>query len=105
MKLAMTLRTRLFLSFSALISVSLLGLLLGVLSVMHMAQTQESLLRHNFVTLEISQQLSQSLGDQLVNLLADRPNMQALQASQAHFSQLLDEGLNSGKPHTSSFCW
>jgi NtrC-family two-component system sensor histidine kinase KinB len=100
MKLAMTLRTRLFLSFSALISVSLLGLLLGVLSVMHMAQTQESLLRHNFVTLEISQQLSQSLGDQLVNLLADRPNMQALQASQAHFSQLLDEGLNSGKPQS-----
>jgi len=96
----MTLHTRLFLSFSALISVSLLGLLLGVFSLMYMAQTQQSLLRHNFATLEISQRLSQRLGDQLVNLLAERPNMPALQAAQAHFNQLLDEGLNSGNPQS-----
>jgi NtrC-family two-component system sensor histidine kinase KinB len=42
MKLAMTLRTRLFLSISALITVALLGLILGLVSVMQMAKTQES---------------------------------------------------------------
>ncbi len=41
MKLAMKLRTRLFLSISALITVALLGLMLGLVSVMQMAETQE----------------------------------------------------------------
>ena len=40
MKLAIKLRTRLFLSISALITVALLGLLLGVVSVMQMAKSQ-----------------------------------------------------------------
>lgn len=53
MKLAMTLRTRLFLSISALITVALLGLLLGLVSVMQMAGTQEALIRDNFVTLDL----------------------------------------------------
>ena len=46
MKLAIKLRTRLFLSISALITVALLGLGLGVVSVMQMAKTQESLIRN-----------------------------------------------------------
>jgi hypothetical protein len=53
MKLAMKLRTRLFLSISALITVALLGLLLGLVSVMQMAKTQESLIRSNFITLDL----------------------------------------------------
>ena len=48
MKLAMKLRTRLFLSISALITVALLGLLLGLVSVMQMAGSQEALMRNNF---------------------------------------------------------
>lgn len=52
MKLAMKLRTRLFLSISALITVALLGLLLGLVSVMQMARTQESLIQHNFAILD-----------------------------------------------------
>jgi NtrC-family two-component system sensor histidine kinase KinB len=93
MKIPITLRTRLFLSFSALITVSLLGLLLGVVSVMHMAKSQESMLQRSFSTIAISQQLRQNLGDQLVNLIAERPNMTALNASQQRFGQLLAEGM------------
>ena len=93
MKLPVTLRTRLFLSFSALITVSLLGLLLGVVSVMHMASSQESLLQRSFSTIAISQKLRQNLGDQLVNLISEQPDMQALQASQERFGQLLAEGM------------
>lgn len=92
-KLAITLRTRLFLSFSALITVSLLGLLLGVVSVMHMARSQESLLQRSFATIEISQQLRHNLGDQMANLLAEQPDMLALQTSNRHFKQLLEQAM------------
>ncbi|RZI70199.1 MAG: PAS domain-containing sensor histidine kinase, partial [Pseudomonas sp.] len=64
MMFAMKLRTRLFLSISALITVALLGLVLGLVSVMQMAKSQESSIRHNFTTLDIGLKLRQNLGDQ-----------------------------------------
>ena len=63
MKLAMKLRTRLFLSISALITVALLGLLLGLVSVMQMAASQESMLRSHFTTLDLGLKMRQNLGD------------------------------------------
>jgi two-component system, NtrC family, sensor histidine kinase KinB len=93
MKLAMKLRTRLFLSISALITVALLGLILGLVSVMQMAKTQESLIRSNFVTLELGLKLRQSLGDQLILMLDERPNSKALDASKQQYFALLDEGI------------
>ena len=93
MKLAMKLRTRLFLSISALITVALLGLLLGLVSVMQMANNQEALIRHNFVTLDLGLKLRQTLGDQLVMMLRDTPDLPALEASKKHYFELLDEGI------------
>ncbi|MDQ0737811.1 ATP-binding protein [Pseudomonas sp. W4I3] len=93
MKLAMKLRTRLFLSISALITVALLGLFLGLVSVMQMAKTQESLIRSNFVTLDLGLKLRQSLGDQLIMMLEKRPDPAALQASKQHYLDLLDQGV------------
>lgn len=93
MKLAMKLRTRLFLSISALITVALLGLLLGLVSVMQMAKSQETLIRHNFITLDLGLKLRQNLGDQLVLLLKSTPDQAALDSSQKRFEQLLDEGI------------
>ncbi len=93
MKLAMTLRTRLFLSISALITVALLGLLLGLVSVMQMAGTQEALLRDNFVTLDLGLKLRQSLGDQLIIVLGENPDPAAFEASRQHSLELLDEGI------------
>ncbi|MBN6772321.1 PAS domain-containing protein [Pseudomonas granadensis] len=93
MKLAMKLRTRLFLSISALITVALLGLLLGLVSVMQMAGTQEALVRSNFVTLELGLKLRQTLGDQLIIMLAEKPDPVAFEASKQHYFQLLDEGI------------
>lgn len=92
MKFAMKLRTRLFLSISALITVALVGLLLGLVSVMQMAKSQESLIRHNFITLDIGLKLRQNLGDQLVMLLKDQPDKPALQQAQQEFQELLDQG-------------
>ena len=93
MRLAIKLRTRLFLSISALITVALLGLLLGVVSVMQMAKSQEALIRNNFITLDLGLKLRQSLGDQLVLMLHNQPDQKALQASTQEYLKLLDEGI------------
>lgn len=93
MKLAMTLRTRLFLSISALITVALLGLLLGLVSVMQMAGTQEALIRDNFVTLDLGLKLRQALGDQLIIMLDEQPDPAAFEASKQHSLELFDEGI------------
>ena len=93
MKLAMKLRTRLFLSISALITVALLGLLLGLVSVMQMAGTQEVLVRNNFVTLDLGLKLRQALGDQLMIMIDENPDPAAFQASRQHYLELLDEGI------------
>jgi len=93
MKLAMKLRTRLFLSISALITVALLGLLLGLVSVMQMAGTQEALVRNNFVTLDIGLKMRQTLGDQLIIMLSEQPDSLAFEASKQHYLQLLEQGI------------
>ncbi|MFY1665748.1 KinB sensor domain-containing domain [Pseudomonas sp. Pseu.R1] len=94
MKFTMKLRTRLFLSISALITVALLGLLLGLVSVMQMAKSQEDLVRQNFLTLDIGLKLRQNLGDQLVMLLKDKPDEALLHQYQAQFQVLLDQGID-----------
>ncbi|SDU71206.1 MULTISPECIES: ATP-binding protein [Pseudomonas fluorescens group] len=93
MKLAIKLRTRLFLSISALITVALLGLLLGLVSVMQMAGSQEALVRSNFVTLDLGLKLRQTLGDQLIIMLAEKPDPVAFEASKQHYFRLLDQGI------------
>ena len=68
MKLSMKLRTRLFLSISALITVALLGLLLGLFSVTQMARSQSDLIQRGFSAVQIGQKLRQHLGDELIVL-------------------------------------
>lgn len=93
MKLAMKLRTRLFLSISALITVALLGLLLGLVGVMQIASSQESLIRSNFITLDLGLKLRQTLGDQFMFMLNEKPESAALEASRQHYFELLDQGI------------
>ncbi|WHS60425.1 ATP-binding protein [Pseudomonas sp. G2-4] len=93
MKLAMKLRTRLFLSISALITVALLGLVLGLVSVMQMANTQEQAVRDNFILLDLGLKLRQTLGDQLMVILNDDPDLAALEVSKRHYVELLEEGI------------
>ncbi|WP_339529498.1 KinB sensor domain-containing domain [Pseudomonas mucidolens] len=102
MKLAMKLRTRLFLSISALITVALLGLLLGLVSVMQMAHSQESLIRNNFITLDLGLKLRQALGDQLMLMLKEKPDPAKLQAARQYYLTVLDQGIEHEKKDTSS---
>lgn len=93
MKLAMKLRTRLFLSISALMTVALLGLLLGLVSVMQMAKSQEALIQKNFVALDLSLKLRQNLGDQLILMSSDHPDQGAIAQASQQFEDLLAQGV------------
>ncbi|QCI10061.1 HAMP domain-containing protein [Pseudomonas putida] len=92
----MRLRTRLFLSISALVTVALLGLLIGLVSVLQMATAQQQLVRNTTHTLEIGLKLRQNLGEQLTLMLDEETSPQSLQALQDNFQALLNEGLEQG---------
>jgi NtrC-family two-component system sensor histidine kinase KinB len=94
----MKLRTRLFLSISALMTVALLGLVLGLVSVMHLASSQQSLLRSSFQTLESGLRLRQLLGDQLVMAWAKIPDPKALAGSQVEFEQAVEQARAGASP-------
>ncbi|MBD1552965.1 ATP-binding protein [Pseudomonas typographi] len=93
MKLPMKLRTRLFLSISALISVALLGLLLGLVSVLQIANRQDTLVQHNFDTLDLGLKLRQNLGEQLAMTQADVPDKGQLESTQVEFRRLIGQAL------------
>lgn len=95
----MKLRTRLFLSFSALITVALLGLALGLVSVMQLARSQEGLVHYNFVSLDLGLKLRQNLGDQLIMMLNEQSDKNALANSQQQFQDLISQGLAHEQEH------
>ncbi len=96
----MKLRTRMFLSISALITVALLGLLLGLVSVVQMASMQERLLSETRHVLELGVKLRQNLGEQLSQILDETPNRENLGDLQTQFQQLVDQGLQKDGEHT-----
>jgi NtrC-family two-component system sensor histidine kinase KinB len=76
----------------------LLGLLLGLVSVMQMAGTQEALVRNNFITLDLGLKLRQTLGDQLIIMLSENHDVAAFDASKKHYFELLEQGIAQESP-------
>lgn len=100
MKWPMKLRTRLFLSISALITVALLGLMLGLVSVLQMTAAQQASVSNTTHVLEIGLKLRQNLGEQLMLILDAQTSPQSLRALQDNFQDLLDQGLAQGGERT-----
>jgi len=100
MKWQMKLRTRLFLSISALVTVALLGLMLGLVSVLQMASVQQQLVRDTTHVLEVGLKLRQNLGEQLTLILDEDTAPQSLQVLQDNFQSLLNQGLEQGGERT-----
>ncbi|WP_312388350.1 KinB sensor domain-containing domain [Pseudomonas sp.] len=100
MKWPMKLRARLFLSISALVTVALLGLLLGLVSVLQMASTQQALVRDTTHTLELGLKLRQNLGEQLILILDEDSDADSLNNLQTQFQTLLSQGLQEGGEKT-----
>ncbi|MGG5288332.1 KinB sensor domain-containing domain [Pseudomonas shirazensis] len=96
----MKLRARLFLSISALVTVALLGLLLGLVSVLQMASTQQALVRDTTHTLELGLKLRQNLGEQLILILDEDSDADSLNNLQTQFQTLLSHGLQEGGEKT-----
>ena len=96
MRWTIKLRTRLFLSISALVSVALLGLLLGLVSVLQMAAVQQVQVRDITQTLQLGIELRQNLGDQLALILDKDVDAQRVSALQDKFQALLDQGVEQG---------
>ncbi len=93
MKLQMKLRTRLFMGFSALMTVALIGLLLALVSVVQMANTQERLVKDSFAVIETIQELRQLLGNHVLLLLGASPEDTDLAGLSARFEATLEDSL------------
>ncbi|MFI8746209.1 ATP-binding protein [Pseudomonas sp. NPDC077186] len=87
----MKLRTRLFLGSSALLTVALLGLLLGMFSVLQLTQQQSQAMTRNLQIIDASLGMRQELGKQVGLLLAEQLDREALQAADTRFRQWLQQ--------------
>ncbi|GLR35563.1 KinB sensor domain-containing domain [Pseudomonas plecoglossicida] len=100
MRRPLKLRTRLFLSICALVTVALLGLMLGLVSVMQMATVQQKSVRDTTQALETGLKLRQNLGEQLTLILDEGTAPESLQSLQESFQGLLRQGLEHGGERT-----
>lgn len=91
----MKLRSRLFLAISGLLGVALLGLVLGLYSVLHLTQTQNDAMTRNLGIIEATQRLGHELSTQVTLLLAQDLDRAALKASDETFQRWLDSAAAS----------
>jgi NtrC-family two-component system sensor histidine kinase KinB len=89
------LRSRLFLSSSALLTVALVGLLLGIFSVLQLTQVQSQAMTRNLEIIDASLGLRQELGSQVILLLAEDLDREALKASDQRFKLWLQRAAES----------
>lgn len=85
----MKLRSRLFLSNGALLTVALIGLLLGIFSVLHLTRAQSQAMTSTLGSIEAATGLSQELNRQLALLLAEEPDLTAMRTADARFEAWL----------------
>ena len=87
----MKLRSRLFLSNGALLTVALIGLLLGIFSVLHLTRAQSQAMTSTLGSIEAATGLSQELNRQLALLLAEEPDLTAMRTADARFEAWLEQ--------------
>ncbi|AYN92633.1 MULTISPECIES: ATP-binding protein [Pseudomonas] len=89
MKLPIKLRTRLFLSISALITVALLGLIIGLVSVLQFSNSQESYNKHTLLFINASLGMRQELSNELYSLMDGAPDANQLRNHDQEFRNYL----------------
>jgi NtrC-family two-component system sensor histidine kinase KinB len=89
------LRSRLFISSSALLTVAIVGLLLGMFSVLQLTQVQSQAMTRNLQIIDASLGLRQELGKQVILLLAEDLDREALKASDQQFKLWLQRAAES----------
>ena len=96
----MKLRSRLFLSNGALLTVALIGLLLGIFSVLHLTRAQSQAMTSTLGSIEAATGLSQELNRQLALLLVDEPDLTAIRTADARFEEWLAEARKEARHET-----
>lgn len=91
----MKLRSRLFLSSSALLTVALIGLLLGTFSVLQLTQVQGQAMARNLQIIDASLGLQQEMGKQVTLLLAEELDREALKSADMQFKAWLQRATES----------
>jgi two-component system, NtrC family, sensor histidine kinase KinB len=89
------LRDQLFLSSSALLTVALVGLLLGIFSVLQLNQVQSQSMTRNLQIIDAGLGLRQELSKQVILLLAEDLDREALKASAGRFNVWLQRAAES----------
>ncbi|MGE8496873.1 MAG: KinB sensor domain-containing domain [Pseudomonas sp.] len=85
----MKLRNQLFLSGSALLTVALVGLVLGMFSVLLLTKAQTQAMERNLQIIDATIGLRQELGRQVILMLGENLDKEALQDSDQRFRQWL----------------
>lgn len=91
----MTLRNRLFLSTSALLTVALLGLLLGIFSVLQLTKAKNQLMTRNIHFIEATMGMRQEVGNQTILMISERLDREALANSTLALNQWLERARQS----------
>ncbi|WP_304640489.1 ATP-binding protein [Pseudomonas sp.] len=91
----MKLRTRLFISSSALLTVALLGLLLGIFSVVQLTRSQHDLMTRNIELIESTMGMGEEVNHQTILVISERLDRDALRQSDARFNSLLERARGS----------
>lgn len=85
----MKLRSRLFLSSGALLTVALIGLLLGIFSVLHLTRGQSQMMSSSLGSIDATMGMHQELNQQMALMLVPEPDGAAIEASDQRFEHWL----------------
>ncbi|MEH6567000.1 MAG: ATP-binding protein [Halopseudomonas sp.] len=88
----MKLRTQLFLSSSALITVALVGLVVGMFGVLSLTQSQKLSMSSNLNIIKATLAMRQEIGSQVTMLLEEELDREKINASDTRFKQWLGIG-------------
>ena len=85
----MRLRNQLFISGGALVTTAMIGLVLGMISVWQLSKTQNQTMVRNMDIIDASLGMRQEMGTQVILIIADKLDRQALTVSDTSFKEWL----------------
>jgi NtrC-family two-component system sensor histidine kinase KinB len=92
----MRLRSQLFISGGALVTAAMIGLLLGMFSVWQLSKTQNAAMTRNMDIIDASLGLRQEMSSQVILMIADKLDRQALKESDTRFDEWLAKAAEGG---------
>lgn len=96
----MNLRSRLFLSTSALLTVALLGLLLGIFGVLQLTKGQTQAMSRNIGIINATMAMHEQIGNQTILMVSEEVDWEAARAADSAFREALELARQNVKVET-----